>query len=105
MEKMSEPPIVLESEFKLTVEERMAIEREEETAGAKPQLSETSAAYLWLCCFNNSFVELNDFNSVARFVESWPGSMRGEVEFVKRSLSYPKCQVIPICFSRFSGGF
>ena len=97
-ERMSEPPILLESEFKLTVEERMAIELEDENAGAKPQLPETSAAYLWLCCFINSSVELSDFNSVTRFVESWSGSMRSEVEFVERSLSYPKFQVMPICF-------
>ena len=97
-ERLSEPPIVLESEFTLAAEERMAIELEEENAGAKPQLSETSAAYLWGCCFLNNFVELSDFNSVTRFVESWSGRMRSEVEFVERSLSYPKCQVMPVCF-------
>ena len=91
-ERMSEPPVILESEFRLTVEERVAIE---EAAGAKPKLAETSAAYLWLCCFINGFVELRDFASVTRFVESWSGSMRGEVEFAERALSYPKCQVIP----------
>ena len=94
-ERMSEPPVILESEFRLTVEERVAIEIEEEAAGAKPKLAETSAAYLWLCCFINGFVELRDFASVTRFVESWSGSMRGEVEFAERALSYPKCQVIP----------
>ena len=104
-ERMSEPPIVLELEFKLTVEERMAIEIEEVTAGAKPQLSGTSAAYLWLCCFINSFVELKDFNSVTRFVGSWSGSMLGEMEFVERSLSYPKCQVKPLYFFTFLRGF
>ena len=92
-ERMSEPPVILESEFKLTVEERIAIEIEEEASGAKPQLSETSAAYLWLCCFINGFVELRDFASVTRFVESWSSSMRGEVVFAERALFYSKCQV------------
>ena len=56
-ERMSEPPVILESEVKLTVEERIAIEIEEEAAGSKlPQLSESSASYLWLCCFLNNFV-------------------------------------------------
>ena len=92
-ERMSEPPVILESEFKLTVEERIAIEIEEEASGAKPQLSETSAAYLWLCCFINGFVELRDFASMTRFVESWSSTMRGEVVFAERALSYSKCQV------------
>ena len=72
----------------------MAIELAEECEGAKLQLSESSASYLWLCCFIDSFVDLADFSAVIRFVESWSASMRGEVEFVEKSLSYPKCQVV-----------
>ena len=75
-ERMSEPPVILDSEFKLTVEERIAIEIEEEASGAKPKLTETSSSYLWLCCFINGFTELSDFASVTRFVESWSSSMR-----------------------------
>ena len=99
-ERMSEPPVILESEFKLTVEERIAIEIEEEASGAKPKLTETSSSYLWLGCFINGFTELSDFASVTRFVESWSSSMRGEVDFAERALSYAKCQVmcIFVCF-------
>ena len=93
-ERMSEPPVVLETEFNLTVEERMAIELAEDCEGAKPQLSESSASYLWLGCFINSFVELADFSAVILFVKSWSASMRGEVRFVEKSLPYLKCQVI-----------
>ena len=83
-ERMSEPPVFLESEVKLTVEERRAIEIEEEAAGSKPQLSESSASYLWLCCFINNFVELRDFASVVRSMESWSSCMRGELAFSER---------------------
>ena len=93
--RVSEPPVILESDVKLTVEERIAIEREEEAAGAKPELSESSASYLWLCCFISNFVELQTFPSVVRAMESWVSSMRGELVFAERALSYPKCQVIP----------
>ena len=58
-ERMSEPPVVSESDFNHTVEERMAIELAEECEGAKPQCAsqcvESSASYLWLRCFINSF--------------------------------------------------
>ena len=98
-ERMSEPPVILESEVKLTVEERIAIEIEEEAVGSKPQLSESSSSYLWLCCFINNFVELRDFASVVRSMESWSSCMRGELAFSERVLSYPKCQVIHVCLS------
>ena len=92
-ERMSEPPVFLESTNNLTVEEMTAIELEEETAGAKPQLSESSAAYLWLTNFINSFVSLPDFGSVIKVMEFWSDSMRGELTFDGSSLSYSKCQV------------
>ena len=99
--RVSEPPVILESEVKLTVEERIAVEIEEEAAGSKPELSESSASYLWLCCFINNFVELKDFSSVVRSMEVWSSSMRGELVFSERVLSYPKCQVIHVLFVLF----
>ena len=87
--------------MKLTVEERIAVEIEEEAAGSKPELSESSALYLWLCCFINNFVELKDFSSVVRSMEVWSSSMRGELVFTERVLSYPKCQVIHVLFVFF----
>ena len=45
-ERMSEPPVFLESTLNLSVDEMTAIELAEETAGAKPQLTESSGAYL-----------------------------------------------------------
>ena len=99
--RVSEPPVILESEVKLTVEERIAVELEEEAAGSKPELSESSASYLWLCCFINNFVELKDFSSVVRSMEVWSSSMRGELVFSDRVLSYPKCQVIHVLFVFF----
>ena len=99
--RVSEPPVILESEVKLTVEERIAVELEEEAAGSKPELSESSASYLWLCCFINNFVELKDFSSVVRSMEVWSSSMRGELVFSERVLSYPKFQVIHVLFVFF----
>ena len=99
--RVSEPPVILESEVKLTVEERIAVELEEEAAGSEPELSESSASYLWLCCFINNFVELRDFSSVVRSMEVWSSSMRGELVFSERVLSYPKCQVIHVLFVSF----
>ena len=90
---MSEAPGFLESTNNLTVEEMTAIEFEEETAGANPQLSESSAAYLWLTKFNKSFVASPDFGSVIKLMEFWSDSMRGELTFDGSSLSYSKCQV------------
>ena len=54
-ERMSDPLVFLESTFNPTMEERTTIELAEadeleEAAGVKPLLSESSAAYLWLCC-------------------------------------------------------
>ena len=99
--RVSEPPVILESEVKLTVEERIAVELEEEAAGSKPELSESSASYLWQCRFINNFVELKDFSSVVRSMEVWSSSMRGELVFSERVLSYPKCQVIHVLFVFF----
>ena len=45
-ERMSEPPMFLESTLNLSVNEMTAIELAEEAAGAKPQLWESNGA----CC-------------------------------------------------------
>ena len=52
--------------------------------------------------FVGDFVELRDFSSVVRSMEVWPSSMRGELVFSERVLSYPKCQVIHVLFVSFS---
>ena len=50
-ERISEPPVFLESELSLSIEERIAIEE-----GQRPQLSAGSVNYLWLCNFVNNFL-------------------------------------------------
>ena len=63
-ERMSEPPVYLESELSLTVDERIAIEEAEEAEGQRPPLAAGSVNYLWLSNFVNSFVNLVSFDAV-----------------------------------------
>ena len=46
LERMVEPPVYLESPISLSLEERVALEREAEEANSRPVLSEESASYL-----------------------------------------------------------
>ena len=77
-ERMSEPPVFLESPLGLTVDERKAIEMVEAEAGERPKLCDSGESHLWLCCFINCFVAMTDFGSVIRFKDSWNDSMGEE---------------------------
>ena len=92
-ERMSEPPVYLESELSLTVDERIAIEEAEEAEGQRPQLAAGSVNYLWLRNFVNSFVNVVSFDAVLRLVDSWRDCMATELRFECRTLTYPQCQV------------
>ena len=91
-ERMSEPPVYLESELSLTVDERIAIEEAEEAEGQRPQLAAESVNYLWLSNFN-SFVNVVSFGAVLRLVDSWRDCMAAELRFECRTLTYSQCQV------------
>ena len=93
-ERMSEPPVFPKSSLNLSIDEMTAIGLAEEAAVAKPQLTESIGASLWLCCFINCFTKVSRFDDVMSFMESWSDSMRGEMSFVSRALSFPKCQVV-----------
>ena len=92
-ERMSEPPAFVESELSLTVEERIAIEEEEEEESQRPQLSEGSTNYLWLCNFVVAFANSTSFDGVLRLVDGWCACTSAESRFECRTLNYPRCQV------------
>ena len=92
-ERMSEPAVFMESELSLTVEERIAIEEEEEEESQRPQLSEESTNYLWLCHFVVAFANSTSFDRVLRLVDGWCACTSAEVRFESRTLNYPRCQV------------
>ena len=92
LERMVEAPVYLESPISLSLEERVALEREAEE-NSRPVLSEESAAYLWLCFFLNCFASVAGFESLMRLMDGWASSLRGELNFVARSLTVAKCQV------------
>ena len=54
--RSTEPPVFMETDLNLTVEERMAIEEVEATEGARPHLPDDSVGYLWLSNFISSFL-------------------------------------------------
>ena len=93
IDRMVEPPVYLESPISLSLEERVALEREVEEEGSRPVLPDGSAAYLWLCFFLNCFGAVTGFQSLMRLMVGWTGSLLGEMNFVARSLTVPKCQV------------
>ena len=88
-ERMSEPPVFMESELSLTVEERIAIEEEEEEESQRPQLSEESTNYLWLCNFVIAFANSTSFDGVLRLVDDWCACTSAELRFESRTLNYP----------------
>ena len=92
-ERMSEPPVFMDSELSLTVEERIAIEEEEEKESQRPQLSEGSTNYLWLCNFVVAFANSTSFDGVLRLVDGWCACTSAELRFECRALNYPRCQV------------
>ena len=70
-ERMSESPVFLETELSLTVEERIAIEEEEEEEGQRQLLPEGSSHYLWLCNFVVAFTSSTSFGGwTKRLVEN-----------------------------------
>ena len=91
--RMSKPPVFLESEHSLTVNERIAIEEAEAAAGGKPALSGENVSFLWLCQFVSSFCSTTTFKDVIRMVESWRDAMNTELRVECRTLTYPRCQV------------
>ena len=93
LERMTEPPVYLESPLGLSLDERIALERDEENEAARPVLGADSVAYLWLCFFLNCFATVTNFRSVIRLLDGWATAMRGEMSFVERGLTYSKCQV------------
>ena len=99
LERMAEPPVYLESPLDLTVDERVAIEREEEERGALPVVAEQSVTFLWLCCVINALINTTSIDRVMRFVEMWADSLCTELDFVTRRLDYQQYQVLKIfCF-------
>ena len=93
LERMVEPPVYLESPISLSLEERVALEREAEEENSRPVLSEESASYLWLCFFLNCFASVAGFESLMRLMDGWASSLRGELNFVARSLTVAKCRI------------
>ena len=102
LERMSEPPVYLESPIGLSLDERVALEQEEEIAAARPNLSAESTAYLWLCFFLNCFSTVTNFRGVMQLMDGWTTAMSGELSFVGRSLTYAKCQVCIVVFMLFA---
>ena len=92
-ERMTEPPVYLEWELSLTVEERIEIEESEASSAERPTLSPESVSFLWLEQFISSFVNLTSFGAVMRIVESWRDNMSAELHVQCCSLNYPRCQV------------
>ena len=99
MERMFEPPVYLESALGLTVEERIVIEVAEAESAKKPELSEASVSYLWLCNFINCFVAMSGFRAVISFMERWADTLRGELRLVVRPLTHSGCQVTIVNFT------
>ena len=97
-ERMSEPPVFMETELSLNVEERIAIEEEEELEGQRPHLPEGSADYLWLCNFIVAFTNSTSFGGVMRLVDAWSACMSTELRFECRVLYYHRCQVCIMSF-------
>ena len=100
-ERMSEPPVFMESELSLTVEERIAIEEAEEEESQRPQLPEGSADYLWLCNFVVAFTNSTSFGGVMRLVDAWCACTSVELRFECEVLNYPRCQVRIILYYHF----
>ena len=98
LERMQEPPVYLESPLVLTLEDRIAIEECEAKAGAKPELSEGSCDYLWLCTFVNSFFNVTSFEQVQHQVDGWVDCMRTEMKITRSHVnmhifSYFRCNM------------
>ena len=91
--RMTEPPVFLESELSLSVDERVAIEEAEAVAGGKPVLGEESVSFLWLSQFVSSFCSTTTFRDVMQMVESWRDTMNTELRVECRTLTYTRCQV------------
>ena len=91
--RMNEPPVTLESEQSLTVEERIAIEEAQEEEGQRRHLSVESVSYLRLCSFISSFGNVATFADVLRLVDAWRECTANELRFECRTLTYPRCQV------------
>ena len=100
-ERMSEPPVFMETELSLTVEERIAIEEEEEEEGQRPLLPEGSSHYLWLCNFVAAFTSSTSFGGVLHLVDAWCACTSAELRFECRILNYPRCQVRIVCKKTF----
>ena len=58
LERMVEPPVYLESEIGLTVEERLAIEGAALASDTRLELPAESSSYLWLMQFRNAFASV-----------------------------------------------
>ena len=69
LEHMVEPPVYLESPISLSLEERVALEREAEEENSRPVLSEDGASYLCLCFFLNCFGSVAGFESLMRLMD------------------------------------
>ena len=93
LERMTEPPVYLESPLGLSLSERVALEREEEESGGRPELSVASTGFLWLSFFLNCFAGGSNFAGVMRLMDGWVSSMRTELSMVDRTLDFAKCQV------------
>ena len=93
LERMVEPPVYLESELGLSVEERLAIEAAASSSDTRLELPKESASYLWLMQFMNAFVAVTDVRGLLQLVDGWTVAMRNELDFQERSLTYSKCQV------------
>ena len=96
-ERMSEPPVFMESELGLTVEEKIAVEEAEEEEGQRPQLPEGVMNYLWLSNFIVSFTNATSFSGMLRFVDAWCDCTSTELRFECRTLNNPLFQV-SVCF-------
>ena len=92
-ERMNEPPVYLESELSLSVDERIVIEEAEASSSERPVLSRESVSFLWLGQYISSFVIATSFGAVMRMVELWRDNMNAELRVECRSLTYPRYQV------------
>ena len=68
--RSTEPPVFLETDLNLTVEERMAIEEAEAEEGTRPHLSNGSVSYLWLINFISSFLVAKTFEGVLQSLDA-----------------------------------
>ena len=92
--RSTDPPVFMETDLNLTVEERMVIEEAEATEGARPHLADTIVGYLWLSNFISSFLVARSFEGVLHSVDAWQNCMANELHFECRTLDYARCQVI-----------